>query len=99
MDIKYKFKRPARAIEETIDTKVAEQMANYDNGINFVDDSNYPIYYGVKVQIKIWFLWTTIWEKYCDISDGDTRQYIINEANQLLKIMEGRTRTMNNDNK
>lgn len=91
MDIKYKFKKPVRAIEEIIDTRIAAQMANYDNGIRIADDTDYPIYYVVKVQIKIWFLWVTIWESHCDISDGDTRQYIIDEANKLLKIMEDKS--------
>ena len=89
MKVTYKSNKPARAVEETIDTKVAAQIASENNGVPFPDNENYPIFYAVKVQVKVWFFWITIWEKQCDISDGDTRQHIINEANQLLKIMEG----------
>ena len=90
MKVTYKFKKPARAIEQTIDTKVvAQQMANNNEGLTIPDNAEYPIYYVVKVQVKVCFFWITIWEKQCDISDGDTRQHITNEANQLLKIMEG----------
>ena len=90
MKITYKANKPARAVEETIDTKVAAQMTSENNGVPFPDDADYPVYYVVKVQVKWWFIWITIWEKQCDISDGDTRQHIINEANQLLTIMEAK---------
>lgn len=89
MKVTYKSNKPARAVEETIDTKVAAQMASENRGVPFQDNEDYPVFYVVKVQVKVWFFWITIWEKQCDISDGDTRQHIINEANQLLKIMEG----------
>ena len=89
MKVTFKHTRPTRAIEETIDTKVTAQMANDNNGAVIIDDGDYPVYYVVKVQVKVWCFWITIWEKHCDISDGDTRQHIINEANDLLKTMEG----------
>lgn len=91
MDIIYKFNKQTRTIEEIIDTKIAAQMANGENIVSFADIEDYPVYYVIKVQIKIWFLWITVWERHCDISDSDTRQYIIREANQLLKIMEGKS--------
>lgn len=85
-----KHTRQTRAIEETIDTKIAVQMANdNNNGAAIIDNVDYPVYYVAKVQVKVWCFWITIWEKHCDISDGDTRQHIINEANDLLKTMEG----------
>ena len=90
MKVTFKHTRPTRAIEETIDTKIAVQMANDNNGADIIYNVDYPIYYVVKVQVKVWCFWITIWEKHCDISDGDTRQHIINEANDLLKTMEGK---------
>lgn len=89
MKVTFKHTRPTRAIEETIGTKVALQMANDNNGAAIIDNVDYPIYYVVKVQVKVWCFWITIWEKHCYISDGDTRQHIINDANNLLKTMEG----------
>lgn len=88
MKLTYKHTKPARAIEETIDTKLAAQASN-DNSPMVMPDEAYPIYYVVKVQVKVWFFWITIWERHCDISDGDSRTVIINEANNLLKAMEG----------
>ena len=91
MKVTFKHTRPTRAIEETIDTKVAAQMDNDNNGVAIIDDADYPVYYVVKVQVKVWCFWITIWEKHCDISDGDTRQHIINEANVCSKRWRART--------
>ena len=89
MNVTYKTHKPARVVEETFDTQFTMQMADGSESPNVITDNDCPIYYIVKVQVRVWFFWITIWEKHCDISDGDTRQHIINEANQLLKTLEG----------
>lgn len=90
MKVTFKHTRPTRAIEETIDTKIAVHMADDNNVADIIYNVDYPIYYVVKVQVKVWCFWITVWEKHCYISDGDTRQHIINEANYFLKTMEGK---------
>lgn len=37
----------------------------------------------VKVQVKILGVWVTIWAETCDYSDGDTRPYIKNCAEEV----------------
>lgn len=87
MKLTYKHNKPARVNVECVDTKLAAQMANEGNSI--MPDNEYPIYYVVRVQVKVWFFWITIWERHCDFSDGDSRTVIENQANKLLKALEG----------
>lgn len=39
--------------------------------------------YTVKVQVKILGVWVTVWAETCDYSDGDTRPYIKNCAEEV----------------
>ena len=88
MDIKHQFTRKSRVVEQTYDTKIAAQMANDNEGVSMVPDTmDYPIYLIVKVQVRVLFFWITIWEMQCDISDGDTRQHIINKASVLCEYL------------
>lgn len=79
MDIKSTFIRESRVVEET--TTLAPSGCNTATTDRNKEDM--PIYYIVKVQVKIAFFWITIWEKQCDISDGDTRQYISDQAKSI----------------
>lgn len=41
------------------------------------------VYYTAKVQVKILGVWVTVWAETCDYSDGDTRPYIKNRAEEV----------------
>lgn len=43
--------------------------------------------YTVKVQIKILGVWVTVWAETCDYSDGDTRPYIKNCAEEVQQAL------------
>lgn len=43
--------------------------------------------YTAKVQVKILGLWVTVWSERCDYSDGDTRPYIRNCAEEVLESL------------
>lgn len=92
MNVTYQYNRPTRIQESVIDTKMVASMNNdTDTMGNLADLMDFPVYLIVKVQVKIGFVWITIWEKHCDISDGDTRQHIINEATKLQKTLGGQS--------
>lgn len=44
-------------------------------------------YYTVKVQVKVFGLWLTVWAETCDHSDGDTRPYIKNCAIEVQEAL------------
>lgn len=44
-------------------------------------------YYTVKVQVKILGVWVTVWAETCDYSDGDTRPYIKNCAEEVHEAL------------
>lgn len=44
-------------------------------------------YYTVKVQVKILGVWVTVWAETCDHSDGDTRPYIKNCAEEVREAL------------
>lgn len=46
-----------------------------------------PIMYHVAVKVKIHFIWRTIWEADCDISDGDTRAAIERRAEEIRNLI------------
>lgn len=46
-------------------------------------------YYTVKVQVKILGVWVTVWAETCDYSDGDTRPYIKNCAEEVREALTG----------
>ena len=43
--------------------------------------------YTVKVQVKILGVWVTLWAETCDYSDGDTRPYIKNCAEEVQEAL------------
>lgn len=43
--------------------------------------------YTVKVQVRVAGLWLTIWSETCDYSDGDTRPYIKNCAQEVADAL------------
>ena len=43
--------------------------------------------YTVKVQVKILDVWVTVWAETCDYSDGDTRPYIKNCAEEVHEAL------------
>lgn len=45
------------------------------------------VYYTVKVQVKILGVWVTVWAETCDYSDGDTRPYIKNCAEEVQQAL------------
>ncbi len=45
------------------------------------------VYYTVKVQVKILGVWLTVWAETCDYSDGDTRPYIKNCAEEVREAL------------
>lgn len=44
-------------------------------------------YYTAKVQVKILGVWLTVWAETCDHSDGDTRPYIKNRAEEVREVL------------
>ena len=60
-------------------------------------DTDYPVYLTVKVQVKVAFVWVTVWAESCDITDGDTRPHIVKRANDCTELW--RVRNMDKQNK
>ena len=50
-----------------------------------------PTIYWINVQVRCRFIcfitWHTFWTASCDISDGDTRAYIENRANEVCNLI------------
>ncbi|MCM1022283.1 MAG: hypothetical protein NC403_08775 [Muribaculaceae bacterium] len=46
-----------------------------------------PKLYAVKVQVKVFGFWLTVWAETCDFSDGDTRPYIKNCAEEVHQAL------------
>lgn len=46
-----------------------------------------PKLYTVKVQVKVFGFWLTVWAETCDFSDGDTRPYIKNCAEEVHQAL------------
>ena len=89
MNIINQVRRKARIVEEVCDTRYlqAAQEAEYHVPQT---DTDYPVYLTVKVQVKVAFVWVTVWAESCDITDGDTRPHIVKRANRLHRILEGK---------
>ncbi len=81
MSIKYKYIRQSRIVKETYDANKNWATADGEQA------KSEPIMYIVKVKVKVCFIWTTIWQKQCDISDGDTRQYICGQAKKIQETL------------
>lgn len=43
--------------------------------------------YAAKVQVKLFNLWVTVWVETCDYSDGDSRRYIKNCAEDVRDML------------
>ncbi len=43
--------------------------------------------YTAKVQVKILWVWATVWAETCDYSDGDSRRYIKNCAEDVREVL------------
>lgn len=43
--------------------------------------------YTAKVQVKLFGLWLTVWSETCDYSDGDSRRYIKNCAEDVRDVL------------
>lgn len=57
-----------------------------------IEDNNDPDIlcfktYTAKVQVKILGIWVTVWAETCDFSDGDTRPYIKNCAEEVHQAL------------
>lgn len=46
-----------------------------------------PKLYTVKVQVRVLGFWLTVWAETCDFSDGDTRPYIKNCAEEVHQAL------------
>lgn len=46
-----------------------------------------PKQYIVKVQVKVWIFWVTVWAEVCNHSDGDSREYIKNCAQEVQEAL------------
>lgn len=91
MKIIKQFRRKARVVESTTDMKqvaiAAQQQAEYYTPLL---EDEYPVILTISVQVKVCFVWVTVWAESCDVSDGDTRPHIEKRARRLLKILEGK---------
>lgn len=91
MNIINQFRRKARVVESTIDMKqVAAAAQQQDEYYTTICEDDYPIILTIGVQVKVCFVWVTVWSESCDVSDGDTRQRIEKRAIRLVKILEGK---------
>lgn len=86
MKIINKYRRRVHIVEEIQDLRHTPLPDDCENRYGPVDDL--PTYFVVRVEIKTAFWWTTVWAECCDISDGDTRQHIINRANDVRNKLE-----------
>ena len=87
MEIIKKFKRPyATSFAKRLRLKARiKEYAVHNTGRVIVDDVYF--YYTVKVQVKILGIWVTVWAETCDYSDGDTRPYIKNCAEEVHQAL------------
>ena len=91
MKIINQFRRKARVVESTCDMKQAALHAQLEaEYYTPISEDEYPVILTISVQIKVCFVWVTVWAESCDVSDGDTRQHIIKRANRLHRILEGK---------
>lgn len=75
-------------IKESIDDNT--YFVNQDNGIADMPKLQMvygPKLYTVKVQVKVFGFWLTVWAETCDFSDGDTRPYIKNCAEEVHQAL------------
>ena len=53
------------------------------------DDIDCPIFYVLKVQVKGWIFWHTVWEARCEVADWRSRRKIIEKASNIISTIEG----------
>lgn len=92
MHVISKYVRPARIFTEEIDTKYLYTQ-NEPQSVAGPLGEGFPIIFRVAIQVRIsrflglFKMWTTIWERECDVTDGDTRSVIIKQANTLINTL------------
>lgn len=87
MEIAKSLKRPyatSFAKRLRLKTRIKEYVVR--NTGRVIIDGIY-VYYTVKVQVKILGVWLTVWAETCDYSDGDTRPYIKNCAEEVHEAL------------
>ncbi len=87
MEITKSLKRPyatSFAKRLRLKTRIKEYVVK--NTGRVIIDGIY-VYYTVKVQVKILGVWLTVWAETCDYSDGDTRPYIKNCAEEVHEAL------------
>ncbi len=90
MKITNQFRRRVRVVESTYDLKQAAIHAAQESEYQIPVSEDYPVILTISVEVKICFVWVTVWSESCDVSDGDTRQHIVKRANRLHRILEGK---------
>ena len=88
MKIIHRYNRRVRIVEEVQDLQHVALPNDFETNYGPTDDL--PVYFVVRVEIKVAWFWVTLCSESCDISDGDTRPYIINRAKNLCKKIEGK---------
>lgn len=83
-----RYNRRVRIVEEVQDLR--QTILPDDSEMNYGPVDDLPIYFVVKVEVKVACFWVTVCSESCDISDGDTRAHIINRAKTLRKKLEGK---------
>ena len=86
MKITNRHCRRVRIVEKVQDLQHITLPNDFETNYGPTDDL--PVYYIVKVEVKVAWFWVTLVSESCDISDGDTRQYIMKRAKELcIKLM------------
>lgn len=88
MNIFNPYRRKARIVYDVIDYNLFCD-AETAQLRRMRGDDGLPIHYVVKVQVKIWIFWVTVWSETTDFSDGDSREIINHRADELHKKLEG----------
>jgi len=91
------YRSSIRVTQDIEDTSMLVCSSFYNgNGENIIDNQamteackDLPVIYIVKAQVKVLFLWVTIWRESCDISDEAARICILGRANDLFKMLDG----------
>lgn len=87
MEIIKSHKRPfATSLAKCLRLKTRIKEYVVKNTGHIIIDGIY-VYYTVKVQVKILGVWVTVWAETCDYSDGDTRPYIKNCAEEVQQAL------------
>ena len=79
-------RRELRIKEQYFDPRymLYSQLIMRDN-----DDIDCPIFYVLKVQVKSWIFWHTVWEARCEVADWRSRRKIIEKASNIISTIEG----------